>query len=167
MEFEEPRAAACEVSTAGRSAVDHRARPLGALPDGSRGLRRTKSAVDRAFGQSEKNRRRSNLKKGTGARNSKRIRALAAARASGRAQHVQRLTRGAALLLSATRFLTWPITHAVAATPRRQTRCLLLLVEEALGGYAHVSQCAAPLPVALRLDLLLPALAPYPLAQPA
>src|SRR5262249_39689185 len=44
---------------------------------------------------------------------------------------------------------------AVAATPRRQTRCLLLLVEEALGGYAHVSQCEAPLPVALRLDLRL------------
>src|SRR5262249_34385669 len=44
-------------------------------------------------------------------------------------------------------------SSAVAATPRRQTRCLLLLVEEALGGYAHVSQCEAPLPVALRLDL--------------
>src|SRR5262245_21267418 len=46
-------------------------------------------------------------------------------------------------------------SSAVAATPRRQTRCLLLLVDEALGGYAHVSQCEAPLPVALRLDLLL------------
>src|SRR5262249_20290232 len=46
-------------------------------------------------------------------------------------------------------------SSAVAAAPRRQTRCLLLLVEEALGGYAHVSQCEAPLPVALRLDLLL------------
>src|SRR5262249_55912867 len=31
-------------------------------------------------------------------------------------------------------------SSAVAATPRQQTRCLLLLVEEALGGYAHVSQ---------------------------
>src|SRR5262247_416218 len=30
-------------------------------------------------------------------------------------------------------------SSAVAATPRRQTRCLLLLVEEALGGYGHVS----------------------------
>src|SRR5262249_3963581 len=46
-------------------------------------------------------------------------------------------------------------SSAVAATPRRQTRCLLVLIDEALGGYAHVSQCEAPLPVALRLDLLL------------
>src|SRR5262249_39845109 len=57
-------------------------------------------------------------------------------------------------------------SSAVAATPRRQTRCLLLLVEEALGGYAHVSQCEAPLPVALRLDLLLGGIATYPLSQP-
>jgi hypothetical protein len=34
-------------------------------------------------------------------------------------------------------------------------RCLLLLVEEVLGGYAHVSQCEVPLLVALRLDLVL------------
>src|SRR5262249_40162380 len=57
-------------------------------------------------------------------------------------------------------------SSAVAATPRRQTRCLLLLVEEALGGYAHVSQCEAPLPVALRLDLLLGGIATQPLSQP-